>query len=93
MENLGASAVGKVSNAVETATGKVSEVGGNLLSQATGVVQEMQKPEEGVQEGALQQPVYPTGEVSLQASVAPESVASVSESVNPSAEIPSGQSS
>ena len=58
VENVGSSAMDKVSGAIDTTTSKISEVGGNVINQATNFVQDYQKTDDGVQEGETQQPVY-----------------------------------
>ena len=50
--------MGKMEQVADSATTTFSTVSSTVVSQASGVIQNMQKQEEGVQEGAIQQPVY-----------------------------------
>jgi hypothetical protein len=50
--------MGKVEQVAHSTTDKLSEVGSTVVNQASGIIQDIQKSEEGVQEGAIQQPMY-----------------------------------
>jgi len=69
----------KVEQVAHSATDTISTVGSSVANQASGIIQDIQKGGEGVQEGEVQQPMYvnvPEAPVAAEpAPVAPENVA------------------